>query len=125
MFDHEKLDVYRVGLEFVQWVYDHCAGLSGIARFPRDQLFRSSQSIIQNIAEGNGKRSGPERRRYLEIARGSAMESASSLDILAIIKVVDMIAIEKGKTLLERIVRMLSKMTDSDNCIREDDKNYE
>lgn len=120
MFDHEKLDVYRIGLDFVEWVYESCVHLTGHARFPRDQLLRSSQSIIQNIAEGNGKRSLADRRRYFEIARGSAMESAASLDILQTINAIEKPSIEKGKSLLLRIVQMLSKMTEPDPPVREE-----
>ncbi len=36
--------------------------------------------IANNIAEGNGKRSLPDRCRYLDIARGSALECAACLD---------------------------------------------
>ena len=71
MFDHEKLDVYRVSLEFVAWVV-RVVKLKGDRRFARDELIRASQSIPRNMAEGNGKRSQPDRNRFLEIARGSA-----------------------------------------------------
>ena len=81
-FDHEKLDVYRVALEFVAWSFEVCQRLTGTHRHARDQLLRSSQSVPQNIAEGNGKRSLADRQRFFEIARGSALESAASLDVL-------------------------------------------
>lgn len=51
MFDHERLDVYRVSLTFVGWSNRLCKGLSGLDRNARDQLIRSSQSIPLNIAE--------------------------------------------------------------------------
>ena len=54
-FGHEKLDVYRISIEYVSWVYTHCDKLSGTQRHARDQLLRASQSIPLNIAEGNGK----------------------------------------------------------------------
>ncbi len=55
-FDHEKLDVYRVALEFVAWAFRICQGLPAIHKNTKDQLLDSSQSIVRNIAEGNGKR---------------------------------------------------------------------
>ena len=109
-FDHEKLDVYRVSLEFVAWSYDLCRDLSGMDRHARDQLLRASQSIPLNIAEGNGKRSGPDRRRFLEIARGSAMECAAILDVLVVCGVVRAEDASIGKHLLYRIVSMLTKL---------------
>jgi four helix bundle protein len=43
---------------------------------------RASQSIPLTIAEGNGKGTNADRRRYVEIARGSALACASILDCL-------------------------------------------
>ncbi len=47
-----------------------------------DQLDRASTSIPLNIAEGNGKFTGADRCRFFDIARGSALECAASLDVL-------------------------------------------
>ena len=109
-FDHEKLDVYHVAIKFVAWVAELAASLDPSAKFPRDQLLRSSQSIPQNIAEGNGKRTGPERRRYFEIARGSATESAATLDILVAIGACETSRADEGKQLAKRLVQMLVKL---------------
>ncbi|MHB8956522.1 MAG: four helix bundle protein [Pirellulaceae bacterium] len=112
-FDHEQLDVYRVALEFVGWTFQACQPLSGANRHARDQLLRASQSIPQNIAEGNGKRSTADRRRYFEIARGSAQECAATVDILVVCQGITSEDAASGKELLHRIVSMLSRMTDS------------
>jgi four helix bundle protein len=61
-FGHEQLDVYRVSLEYVAWAYQLSMRLHGAARHARDQLPRVSQSIPQNIAEGNGKGTKADRR---------------------------------------------------------------
>ena len=119
-FDHEKLDVYRVALEFVSWSFNMCKQLSGANRHARDQLLRSSQSIPQNIAEGNGKRSVPDRQRFFEIARGSALESAASLDILVACRTISMEEADAGKRVLHRIVSMLTRMTERVPHVRED-----
>lgn len=63
-----------------------------------------------NIAEGNGKRAGNERNRYFEIARGSAMEAAATLDILVSICVKRLEEVTEGKKMLIRIVSMLTKL---------------
>jgi four helix bundle protein len=80
--DHEKLDVYRVSLDFAAWSYERCRTLKGADRHARDQLLRASQSIAPNIAEGCGKVSGADRGRFLQIASGSARECGAILDIL-------------------------------------------
>jgi four helix bundle protein len=80
-FDHEKLEVYQKSLAFIAWLEPI------LQRLPKslavaDQLDRASTSIPLNIAEGNGKFTGPDRCRFFDIARGSALESAAALDVL-------------------------------------------
>ena len=70
---HEKLDVYRLSIDYVAWVFAQAEALNGVHRHARDQWLRASQSIPLNIAEGNGKTAEADRRRYFEIARGSAL----------------------------------------------------
>ena len=72
-----------------------------------------SQSIANNIAEGNGKRSMPDRCRFLDIARGSALECAACIDGLVARKRLAMDVGETGKAILTRIVSMLSKLVAS------------
>ena len=47
-----------------------------------DQLARASFSIVLNIAEGSGKSSNNDRKKYFTIARGSVFECVAVLDIL-------------------------------------------
>lgn len=75
---HEKLDGYRLAISYVAWVYEKADSLTGNHRSARDQWLRASQSIPLNIAEGNGKAAAADRRRYFEIARGSALECAAN-----------------------------------------------
>jgi four helix bundle protein len=124
-FDHEKLDVYKLALKFATWSYELSKGLSGIDRYARDQLLRASQSIPLNIAEGNGKRPGPDRRRFFEVARGSALECAAILDILSCCEVIDSPINEFGKDLLYRIVSMLTRLADLFSEVNEGLEPYE
>ncbi len=85
-FDHEKLDVYRLAVEFLGWAGELLDGpLVGTRYAAVKHLDEASQSIANNIAEGNGKRSPVDRCRYLDIARGSALECAACLDGLVAI----------------------------------------
>jgi len=80
---------------------------------------------VLNIAEGNGKHSDAERKRFFEIARGSAMESAATLDVIVACGITERDAVATGKILLLRIVSMLSKMTVAANGeAREDQASY-
>ena len=78
------MDVYRLSIGYVAWVYKKAHDLGGIHRHARDQWLRAGQSIPLNIAEGNGKSTVPDRRRYFEIALGSALECAAIQDVLVV-----------------------------------------
>lgn len=54
-FDHEKLDVYTVALDFVVLANGVVEGLPRGRSHLADQLTRASISIVLNIAEGAGK----------------------------------------------------------------------
>ena len=107
---HEKLDVYRLSIGYVAWVYEKAATLEGVHRAARDQWLRASQSIPLNIAEGNGKTADADRRRYFEIARGSALECAAIQDVLVVGKALDEAESQNRKTELDRIAAMLSRL---------------
>jgi four helix bundle protein len=103
-FDHEKLTVYQEAVRFVAWADEILETLpKGLA--VHSQLDRASTSIPLNIAEGNGKYTAPDRCRFFDIARGSALECAACLDLLVAKKRLEQA--EPGKQILVRIVSML------------------
>src|SRR5205814_6967463 len=108
-FDHEKLDVYREAIAFCAWTGELLNSIFAKAA-AKDQLDRASTSIPLNIAEGNGKFSDSDRARFLEIARGSALECAACLDVLAARKLATADQIVPPKEQLVRIVNMLMGM---------------
>jgi hypothetical protein len=55
IFDHERLDVYRLAIEYVSSSYRITKSLDGPERHTRDQRLQAAQWIPPNIAEGNGK----------------------------------------------------------------------
>ncbi|MDO8549627.1 MAG: four helix bundle protein [Ignavibacteria bacterium] len=75
MFDHEKLRVYQLALDFSEWI-----GFLLEKITPKisvcNHLDEASSSIPLNIAEGNGKFTAKDRCRYFDTARGSALECA-------------------------------------------------
>ncbi len=124
-FGHEQLDVYRVSIQYVAWAYETAKRLRGIDRHARDQLLRASQSIPLNIAEGNGKGTNADRRRFFEIARGSALECGSIQDCLEACKVLTAFETAQGKTMLIRIVAMFTKLGQRSHEVREDQGRYD
>ena len=115
--DHEKLRVYKSSLEFVAWL----EGL--LERVPSklsvsSQLDRASTAVPLNIAEGNGKFTERDRCRFFDIARGSALECAASLDVLVAKAVLTEKQIRAGKEILEGIVSMLVGLIRSNSSDR-------
>ncbi|MBE0646133.1 MAG: four helix bundle protein [Bacteroidetes bacterium] len=110
MFPHEALDVYKVSLEFNQWAKQVCRRLNSMNRSLHEQMIRAADSILLNIAEGNGKRAGADRKRYFESARGSSAECAAIIDILRTSEVIRPNEADHAKELLNRIAAMLTKM---------------
>lgn len=105
-FDHEKLHVYQVSLAFNEWVGKLLPSIEAKAA-AKDQLDRSATSIPLNIAEGNGKFSKRDRARFFDIARGSALEAAASLDVLVSRKLMTSAQVISAKDQLVQIVNML------------------
>lgn len=105
-FDHQKLNAYQVSLTFNEWVGQLLASIEAKAA-AKDHLDRAATSIPLNIAEGNGKFSARDRARFFDIARGSAVESAASLDVLVSRKLTTQAQVAPAKEQLVQIVNML------------------
>ena len=112
LFDHEKLDAYRYAVEFAAWAGEIIEKLPAKLSV-RNQLDRASTSAVLNIAEGNGKFSLRDRRRYLEIATGSALECAGCIDILVVRKCLDANEARLGKLKLQKVVAPLIGLINS------------
>ncbi len=104
--DHDRLDAYRVSLEFQQLAARLCRG-RGLGAL-RDQLDRASVSVCLNIAEGAGRSSAAEKSHFFSIARGSATESGAALDLLLARGLVTASDHRRARSLLIRIVSMLA-----------------
>src|SRR5437870_9259150 len=115
--DQEKLGVHQASLEFITWTIPLMDGLPGSASV-RNQLDRASTSVPLNIAEGNGKFTSPDRCRFFDNARGSALESAACLDVMVAKKFVSAVDIQAGKTMLLKIVSMLFGLIRANSDVR-------
>ena len=123
-FGHEQLDVYRAAIEYVGWAYRLGERLK-LHQTAKEQLLRASQSVPLNIAEGNGKSTEGERRRFFEIARGSALECAAVQDVLEVCGALSAEENADAKRLLDRIVVMLTKLGRRGYTVREGLNEYE
>ena len=123
-FDHDRLDVYRLSIEYVADAFDISRSLEGLYRHAQDQWLRAAQSIPLNIAEGNGKRSLKDRARFLDIARGSALECAAIQDVLVVSGGLSRETDHKLKSRLVRIVAMLTRMAMKFDGVSESSTEY-
>ena len=108
-FQCERLDAYRVALEFHRSLAP-LARARGLANL-RDQLLRAAESVALNIAEGAGRFGRDDKRRFYQIACGSAMECGAALELLRNRGVLSNAGYETRRALLIRLVQMLSRLT--------------
>jgi four helix bundle protein len=110
MLSFQRLDVYQRAIEFLALVYEIVDELPRGHAERADQLVRSAESVVRNIAEGAGRWSEADSRSRYKIARGEAMECAASLDVFRLRKLVTDTHYKQGLQLLEGVVAMLTKM---------------
>jgi four helix bundle protein len=111
-FDHERLIAYQRSIQFVAWASQLLESLPTKLAVC-DQLDRASTFVPLNIAEGNGKYTPPDRCRYFDSARGSALESAACLDVLVAKGKCVAEQIAAGKQILVEVVSLLIGLTRS------------
>lgn len=109
-FDHEKLKVYEQSLQFVAIVTELLEQIPK-SLAAHNQLDRASTAIPLNIAEGTGKWTIPDRCRFYDIARGSALECAACLDVLVVKRLLSAQDVADSKRILLAVVSMLVGLT--------------
>jgi four helix bundle protein len=111
MLNHERLKAYVFTLEIAKKMPDMLKRFPLGSSYLADQLKRAVSSILLNTAEGNGRRSYKERRRFFDIAIGSATESAAAFDIIYAYGYIDQNLYAETKDKLEQVVKILYKLT--------------
>ena len=108
-FHHEQLDAYRVALEFVGWF----CGVQAFRGLPARRFRKmdgATTSMLLNIAEGNGRFSELDHRRFLEVAHRSAIKMAAQLDLCQGGAPLGRQVLHQGKRLLARVASMTAVM---------------
>ena len=78
--DFTQFTVWQIGFNTLAKVYDMADDFPGNERFILTQdLLRSANSVIHNIAEGYGRFENRDKTRFYKISRGSAYEAISQL----------------------------------------------
>lgn len=113
MFDFEKLEVYQKAKNLNKSILKFIKENGNIDSYIRDQLRRASISIVINIAEGSGKFSKPEKRKFYTIARGSCYECVSLIEIILGENQISKNEFEKYYSSFEQISKMLLGLINS------------
>ena len=110
MFSHQKLDVYKLSIEFLKTVHELIRHVPNGNADVINQLRRAVMSVSLNIAEGAGKTGENDKKRFYAIARGSALECAALLDLLEAWELIRSELLATPRQALHGIVAMLSKL---------------
>ncbi|MBU0649474.1 four helix bundle protein [Patescibacteria group bacterium] len=105
--NYEKLEIWQEAVELITQIYQ------ATKRFPQeekfgiiDQLRRAMVSVALNIAEGQGRGTKTEFRRFLYIALGSLNEAATLLVISVKLR---MLSQEEGNELRYHLLILMRR----------------
>lgn len=114
-FAFEELKVYQKALEFAISVINTVDEIKTPRKHYRliEQLESSSSSVASNIAEGKGRYSKKEFKRFLYIARGSLYETVTRLQIFRMLKWLGQNSYMKLYDEAQEINKMLSGLINS------------
>ena len=82
-FKFEKLEVWRLALDYIDLVYDLAAQLPKSEEYNlKSQISRAATSIALNIAEGSTSQTDAEQARFLGLAIRSLIETVACLHVI-------------------------------------------
>ncbi|MES1226446.1 MAG: four helix bundle protein [Bacteroidota bacterium] len=108
---HKSLNVYSSVRELAKEIYKISMILPVEEKFNLvSQIRRAALSVKPNLAEGCSRRSLAERKRYLEVSRGSVVEIDAALETAVDLNYFKTDELKKTGELLNKCFAMLSKM---------------
>lgn len=114
MHNYKELKIWQKSIDLVENVFQH------IVKFPNsekygliDQIKRSAISVPSNIAEGAGRNSSKEFRRFLSISKGSLNELNTQLIISNRLNFIDKDELYKLEEDITEIQKMIYKFNRS------------
>ena len=112
--DYKDLTVWQKAIDLVTEVYKATRG------FPKEELYgltsqlrRCAVSVPSNIAEGQGRDSQGEFKRFLNIARGSDSELQTQLEIARALGFGESKMIDEAESLSHETGKMLFALLES------------
>jgi four helix bundle protein len=109
LFHHEELDAYRVSLD-IATLLSGSESVQVLSAVQFRKLDGLSTSIVLNIAEGNGRFSDSEQRRFLATSHEAAVKLAARLDLCVARGALKIAEATDLKDLLLRVSAMTASM---------------
>ncbi len=117
----ENLKVYQLSEELADLIWDIVTDWENLARNTvGTQIVRSADSIVANIAEGTGRGSFQDNRRFVKIGRGSLNETKHWLRRAYKRKLLTEEQIEKLKPIISELSPKLNAYLNSIGASKED-----
>lgn len=113
-FLFESLEVYRKSMKFMVEVFSLNPVLK--ERNIKDQLQRAALSIPLNLAEGQGRIHGKEKRQFYNTARGSLLECIPLIQASHQLGYISDTKYEFLYSLAEEVSKMLTGLMKSVDC---------
>src|SRR5574339_12304 len=109
--NHQSLEVYKATRELIKEIYFISIKLPPDEKFNMvQQMRRAGLSVKLNLAEGASRRSLTERKRYIEVSRGSLIEVDAILETAVDLNYYSVEELSRIGELLNKSFAMLSKM---------------
>ena len=114
-----RLEVYRKAMDLVEEAYRLTRKLPQSERFGLVSQVQRATSIPMNIAEGYGRRHRGDCLHSLSIARGSAFELETQIEIIVRLDFVDRAEAETARQQIDSVkqmlTRLINRLTESSN----------
>ena len=109
IYSFEKLEVWNNARDLAKAIYILSSKFANTEKYGlASQIQRAAVSVSSNIAEGSGRISPKEKKRFIEIAYGSLMETLSQLFIAKDLEYISETDMEEIRPLIEHISAQLS-----------------
>jgi four helix bundle protein len=108
---YKDLRIWQQSLQLVLLVYKLSETLPDCERFGlTSQMRRSAVSVPSNIAEGYGRRSTNDYKRFLKISQGSLYELETQLIIANELKMISLDSLNQASSHIDSINKMTNKL---------------
>jgi four helix bundle protein len=111
---HRSLIAWQLGMDLAAESYRLANILPAVERFGlASQIRRAGASIPANIAEGYGRTTKGEFRRFIDISNGSLKELETHFELAVRVQLLDVAAIASAMGLADRTGAVLRKLRES------------